>query len=58
MIVKAITNSSKSDSEEGLDDEDSDESDENMFVDQDVTVSDDNSSVDMVSQPSKKKKFN
>lgn len=44
------------------DDDDSDESDESMQMDvsegQDAGASDDNSSVELVTQPSKKKKLN
>lgn len=61
MTVKSIKNSSKLDSDDD-DDDDFDESDESMQVDltEDgaASVSDDNSSVDLVTQPSKKKKFN
>lgn len=60
MTVKRINNSAKMDSDD--DDDDSDESDESMQMDlsegQDVVVSDDSSSVDLVTQPSKKKKLN
>lgn len=60
MTVKTISNAIKSDSDDDDDDEDSAESDESMQVDpmQDVAVSDDNSSIDLVTQPSKKKKLN
>lgn len=60
MTVKSLIDSSKMDSDE--DDDDSDESDESMQMDvsegQDVGASDDNSSVELVTQPSKKKKLN
>ncbi len=59
MTVKSIQDSSKGDSD---DDDDSDASDESMQMDvsegNDMGVSDDNSSVDLVTQPSKKKKLN
>lgn len=59
MTVKSINDTSESDSD---DDDNSDESDESMQMDvsegQDVAVSDDNSSIDLVTQPSKKKKLN
>lgn len=57
MTVNVIKYAGKEDS----DDEDSDDSDDSMQMDvsegRDVE-SDDNSSVDIVTQPSKKKKFN
>lgn len=60
MTVKSINDSLKPDSDD--DDDDSDESDDSMQMDvsegQEVVVSDDNSSVDLVTQPSKKKKLN
>lgn len=65
MTVKSIKDSTKLDGDnddDDDDDDDSDESNESMEIDvserQDVVVSDDNSSVDLVTQPSKKKKLN
>lgn len=61
MTVKSINNSSRMGSDDD-DDDDSDDSGESMQMDvsegQDGGVSEDNSSVDLVTQPSKKKKLN
>lgn len=63
MTVKMVNIAAKSDSDDDDDDSDDDESDDDMEMDVSeerdvVAVSDDNSSVELTTQPSKKKKLN